>query len=58
MLWFSDAGQRIYVRHVRDGSELATIGKDDYYDANYQNARELVPARKVLQVQWTCFLVF
>ncbi|CAL4133676.1 unnamed protein product, partial [Meganyctiphanes norvegica] len=41
-------GSKVIVRQIRDGKELPTILKDDHYDFNYQEARQIRPEWKVL----------
>ncbi|CAL4175639.1 unnamed protein product, partial [Meganyctiphanes norvegica] len=41
-------GVKIIVRQIRDGKELPTILKDDHYDFNYQEARQIRPEWKIL----------
>ncbi|XP_055341552.1 DBH-like monooxygenase protein 1 homolog [Paramacrobiotus metropolitanus] len=41
-------GRKIILRHIRDGKELPPIGKDDAYDFNYQESRNVQPYRTIL----------
>lgn len=43
-------GVRVLTRHFRDGVELGTVGRDDYYVHEFQEIRNLAQPMRVLPV--------
>jgi hypothetical protein len=52
------AGRKIFLRHIRDGKELASIASDENFDFSYQEARLFNPPRTVLPVKTRSLKIF
>src|ERR1700761_5309711 len=48
VLHLHTAGRKAVLRHIRNGVKLEPIAADNNYDYNYQQARPVLPERRIL----------